>query len=138
MSSMVTRQKESILCSAWFAWGATFSFAMGMSHIWGYRCPLRYLTGFDCPACGGTRAVVSLVHGHIAQALHYNLMVVTLTVCVTLYAVMAAYGPDIKGRLTDSFLARNRGLLFALSLLIWTFIRNLPQFRWLRSDWNQL
>ncbi|MEW2130395.1 DUF2752 domain-containing protein [Streptomyces sp. NPDC005435] len=31
-------------------------------------CPFRLVTGLLCPACGGTRMVYDLLHGHLAQA----------------------------------------------------------------------
>ncbi|GGQ59393.1 DUF2752 domain-containing protein [Streptomyces asoensis] len=35
---------------------------------WLPACPFRLLTGLLCPACGGTRMVYDLMHGHFAQA----------------------------------------------------------------------
>lgn len=42
---------------------------------WGF-CPWRLLTGWDCPGCGGLRAVNDLDHGHVVAALHSNALVV--------------------------------------------------------------
>lgn len=39
-------------------------------------CLFRNLTGWECPGCGMTRAVLSLLRGDLATALHYNRMVV--------------------------------------------------------------
>lgn len=44
---------------------------------WGW-CPTRLVTGFDCPACGGLRAVNDLTHLDLAGALSSNLVVVLL------------------------------------------------------------
>ena len=51
------------------------------------RCLLKSLTGIDCPGCGGTRAMYSLLHGDIAGAVDHNLLVF-LVVPVTLYLVV--------------------------------------------------
>ena len=40
------------------------------------KCPLRELTGWNCPGCGATRAAHELVHGHIRAALHLNALFV--------------------------------------------------------------
>lgn len=38
----------------------------------GVPCPLLLLTGIQCPFCGGTRMVASLLSGDLAAAWHYN------------------------------------------------------------------
>ena len=38
-------------------------------------CVFLRMTGFYCPGCGGTRAVIALVHGHFVQALWYHPLV---------------------------------------------------------------
>lgn len=40
------------------------------------RCPIRTVTGFDCPGCGGLRAVHELLHLRPAVALHSNPLLV--------------------------------------------------------------
>jgi len=39
-------------------------------------CPFHALTGWDCPLCGGLRAVNDLGHGSIEAAAHSNLLFV--------------------------------------------------------------
>ena len=35
-------------------------------------CVFRLVTGFYCPGCGGTRAVLSMLRGHFLQSLYYH------------------------------------------------------------------
>ncbi len=35
-------------------------------------CPIRRLTGYECPGCGVTRMCMSLLSGDIESAWHYN------------------------------------------------------------------
>jgi hypothetical protein len=35
-------------------------------------CPVKWLTGQDCPTCGVTRALFALLHGHFAEAAALN------------------------------------------------------------------
>lgn len=40
-------------------------------------CPLRLAHGMYCPACGGTRAFLFLLHGDLLQSLYYHPLIVT-------------------------------------------------------------
>ena len=37
-------------------------------------CPVRALTGFQCPGCGTTRALHALLHGDVQAAFRFNPM----------------------------------------------------------------
>lgn len=62
---------------------------------WGF-CPSKALTGWDCPGCGGLRAVNDLTHGEVVQAWHSNALFVSLIPVVVLvwigWVVFAATG----------------------------------------------
>lgn len=45
-----------------------------------FSCNFHTLTGYFCPGCGGTRAVMALLRGEIAAALRYNIFAVCLIV----------------------------------------------------------
>ncbi len=45
-------------------------------HAVGPPCPLRALTGLDCPLCGATRATHALLHGQLVRALDFNALYV--------------------------------------------------------------
>ena len=40
------------------------------------KCPLKMLTGYDCPGCGSQRAIHALLTGRPADAWHYNALMV--------------------------------------------------------------
>lgn len=67
---------------------------------WGL-CPFKLLTGWDCPACGGLRAVNDLTHGQLLAAWHSNaLFVGALPVLVSAWAwwlLRSARGPRPAG-----------------------------------------
>lgn len=42
------------------------------------QCRFHQLTGFLCPACGNTRAVLALLQGHPLRSIGYNPMIFTL------------------------------------------------------------
>jgi hypothetical protein len=53
------------------------------------QCPVfQYLHAY-CPGCGATRALAALLHGRIAEALHYNALVVSLVPILLAYFAVA-------------------------------------------------
>jgi hypothetical protein len=56
-------------------------------------CLFRNLAGWECPGCGMTRAVLSLLRGDLATALHYNRMVVLVfpLLCCLLLAELRSH-----------------------------------------------
>ena len=41
-------------------------------------CPIRLLTGWQCPGCGATHALAALLTAHWSEAWHANPLIVTL------------------------------------------------------------
>jgi len=54
------------------------------------RCPFFALTHHYCPGCGTTRALAALLHGNVAQALHFN-AAITLLAPLVLYYLLVFY-----------------------------------------------
>jgi hypothetical protein len=45
-------------------------------------CFFKNITGYACPACGMTRAMVAFLQGHFLQALYYNPLLILFLVLV--------------------------------------------------------
>jgi hypothetical protein len=60
------------------------------------QCPFYALTGLLCPGCGATRALAALVHGHVAEAMHWNGLVVLLLPVLALCGAIA-YWRAVRG-----------------------------------------
>lgn len=52
-------------------------------------CPLKYVSGIDCPGCGGLRCVHSLAHGDIASAVDHNLLAVLMLPLFVIWGAVA-------------------------------------------------
>lgn len=47
-----------------------------VDYVWMPKCPTKMLLGINCPGCGFQRAAHAFVHGHIKEAIGYNLFFV--------------------------------------------------------------
>lgn len=99
-------------------------------HRVGLPCPLKMITGWDCPLCGGTRMGAALMHGNISAAFHYNpLALIGLTGLGLGWLVLLAQRAGIvKGRLPvlSRRVRRVAGIAALVVVIAFTVARNLP------------
>jgi hypothetical protein len=90
-------------------------------------CPFHRLTGLYCPGCGSTRATHALLHGHLGQALAYNLAMVAALPFLG-YALVRHVRRVVLGlRRRDSRrLPPGLILMIAAALSLFWVLRNLP------------
>jgi hypothetical protein len=113
---------------------ATLALALRDPHrhgSWGL-CPSKAM-GFDCPGCGGLRAVNDLTHGLVLDAASSNLYLVAAIPVVVL----------LLGRWTiDSWRGTERApstltapllVVAGIVLVAFTVLRNVPELGWLAS-----
>ncbi|MDR6975580.1 hypothetical protein J2X68_002264 [Streptomyces sp. 3330] len=90
---------------------------------WLPRCPFRLVTGLLCPACGGTRLVYDLMHGHFAQAWLDN-RVLLLASPYALALLVRWMWAGLHGRTWHPRLSP-RGTTVVLGVAVaWTVLRN--------------
>jgi hypothetical protein len=91
---------------------------------WGL-CPVRLLTGLDCPGCGTLRAVNDLGHGRLLDALHSNALFVgllpVLAVGWVLWARRSWRGERLSARTVTALSVALGGLALAFAVF-----RNTP------------
>jgi hypothetical protein len=87
-------------------------------------CPFRVLTGWQCPACGGTRLVYDLMHGDVARAWRDNALLLVLAPWLLwLLARWALAG--WRGQRFRVVLPPYGAGLVLLTALTWGVLRNL-------------
>ncbi|GAB4315997.1 MAG: DUF2752 domain-containing protein [Candidatus Sumerlaeia bacterium] len=89
-------------------------------------CMFHKLTGLHCPGCGGTRAVHSLLHGDVRQALAWNALVPALIAGLVVLWGFYAGQYLFKGRRNFPPLPSRWARLIFIGLLIFWVARNLP------------
>lgn len=84
-------------------------------------CPFKWLTGWNCPFCGGLRMTHDLLHGDLIAGIHDNVFVlVGIPVLVAWALTRRARG---KAPLSVPAL-----VAVAVATIVWTVLRNLPDF----------
>ncbi|MFD7131301.1 DUF2752 domain-containing protein [Streptomyces sp. NPDC059894] len=88
------------------------------------QCPFRFVTGLLCPACGGTRMVYDLMHGHLAQAwLDNRALLLAAPFALALLGRWMAEG--LRGRRWRPQLGRPAQAVVLGLAVTWTVVRNL-------------
>lgn len=90
------------------------------------KCPVKLLTGLNCPACGIQRFVHALTNGNVKEALAYNYYL-AYALPYTLCVVTAQYLPQsrLKDRLTEIFGRKTAVWLYVTTSCIWFVVRNI-------------
>jgi hypothetical protein len=97
-------------------------------------CPLKLLTGLDCPFCGCLRATHALARGHLVEAADHNLLFVLAVPYLVVW--WAAWLLRSTGRpAPDLSLSKPAQVAVLVVLVLFTIARNLPVagLHWLNS-----
>lgn len=88
----------------------------------GLPCPLRVMTGLDCPLCGATRATHALLRGDLFTALDFNaLYVVALPLLAVAFVVWLR-----SGQWPSVLRGRQASWGLAVVAVAFAVLRNLP------------
>ncbi|HET7761546.1 MAG TPA: DUF2752 domain-containing protein [Phycicoccus sp.] len=93
-------------------------------------CTLLTLTGFYCPACGGTRAVYDLLHGDVAGSFARNPAVPVLVMAAVVwlaFRVVVHRRPGRRQRPMPTWLP----VALGVATLVFGVLRNIPGWDWL-------
>lgn len=85
------------------------------------QCPFKWLTGWNCPACGGLRMTHDLLHGDLAASIDDNAF---LLIAIPLLAVWVL----VRRLRGQSCLPMPTVVTVVVLMTAWTVIRNLPGF----------
>jgi hypothetical protein len=85
-------------------------------------CPVKALTGLDCPGCGGLRMTHALLHGDLRGAVRDNLLVLVAGPALAGTLARAA----AEGRRPRDAVPAPLAAAFLGAALAWMVVRNLP------------
>lgn len=88
------------------------------------KCPVKVLTGLDCPGCGSQRALHALLTGDVAAAFRFNALLLLLLPYVAVIAVLEFTGR--RHLRLYRVLGSPAAIAIVLALVVvWTVVRNL-------------
>lgn len=90
-------------------------------------CYLHAFTGLNCPGCGAARAMHELLHAHVVEAAHLNLLVV-LCLPYSVWQSMRCALAGLRARPPKFQIRRVWLWSFAAACVCFTILRNLPGF----------
>ena len=85
------------------------------------RCPFKWLTGWDCPFCGGLRMTHDLLHGHLVSSINDNVFLLVGLPLLAGWLLMRRQ----QGRRSLPIPAV---ITLTVTAIAWTVLRNLPGF----------
>lgn len=89
-------------------------------------CPLLYLTGIDCPGCGGLRTVHAVAHGDLVGALGLNALAVAAFAAFAVYWAVWMVRAVRRRPMTGLPLRPVHWWTVGAVVLTFTVVRNLP------------
>lgn len=91
---------------------------------WMPKCPVHFLTGFNCPGCGSQRAIHAMLHGDFSGAFRENailFLVIPFIIVVAFAELQRNRYPSLYRWVTKWWVV---GTLTAI-IVVWGVVRNL-------------
>ena len=90
------------------------------------RCPVFAWLHLLCPGCGGTRALAELLHGRVAEAIHWNAMVVALSPLAAAFFAVSYWRALRSGAFRWPTVPDSVLKLLLILIGVFTVLRNIP------------
>ena len=93
------------------------------------QCSFYKLTGFLCPGCGNTRAVIELLSFHFLTALRYNALIPVLIIAAILFYtqyIISAWIKPVKLMPSSMTFYLSAGIMFVVYCVVRNVINFMP------------
>ena len=93
---------------------------------WALKCPVKLITGLQCPGCGMQRFLHALLQGHVCEAVSYNYFLVPVLPYLALFPLRELM-PRGKARERLSRVIEHKAVIFAYiaAYVVWFIVRNI-------------
>ncbi|MCQ2190293.1 MAG: DUF2752 domain-containing protein [Paludibacteraceae bacterium] len=90
------------------------------------KCPVKFLTGLNCPGCGFQRAVHALLHGRFEEALKYNLFFAyAVPYLLAVFIANIALKGEKQIRILKFLEGRFMAITYVIIFSVWFVVRNI-------------
>ena len=103
-----------------------------LEHVFRISCPIRTVTGLQCPGCGFSRCVQAISRGDLLEALRQNVLILGSSVLITGYLLLGLANPNaaLLIRRFVQFHHRATTWLIFVSVGGFTLLRNIHGMPW--------
>ncbi len=98
-----------------------------MEHSFFPACPIKALTGFDCPGCGSQRAIHAILNGNFKAAVNSNPLIMFLIpyLILNLYFITRPFLTAKQLRWRNFLFGYPAMIVLSIITLLFTILRNL-------------
>ena len=95
-------------------------------YFWMPKCPTKIILGIDCPGCGIQRAIHAFLHGHIKEAMGYNLfLAVALPYLIAVLLCSVLRNGRLRQKLQKIVESKWLTQGYVILFFIWFIVRNI-------------
>lgn len=116
-----------IVISTFIAVGLIYYFINPTVSVLVPKCPLKLLTGYDCPSCGAQRFIHAILNGRVVEAFSYNLfLIIALPYFIFLFVEwLLPRGNKVKAWIKRYVGNRYVAYVYILLYFVWFAVRNI-------------
>lgn len=92
-------------------------------------CPLKSVTGYDCPGCGSQRAFHALLHFRLGEAFRYNPLFVVVLMLLVVWLLLCVKNNKVRDWLLTFFRSRGFIITALIIVLLFSLFRNTDFYR---------
>ncbi len=103
-----------------------YAFVSPAQSWWMPKCPIKLLTGWQCPGCGIQRFAHAVLQGHIREAFAYNYFLIPTLPYLALFPLRELL-PQGTLRRRLSAIIEHKAVIFAyvVAYCLWFVVRNI-------------